>query len=138
MKGMGDVTHILTPLSLVIMGKEPLQWKALLGKVEEIVDIVAHNQQVVLSGQLYYLLATLLGGEGKRVYSEGGKELRWATCIRKAKGHGEEHRFTTGELYNAVIVIMNEHEQAIHVHQKIKQNYTIYLEAGMCQLGCGR
>ena len=76
MKGMGDVTHILTPLSLVIMGKEPLQWKALLGKVEEIVDIVAHNQQVVLSGQLYYLLATLLGGEGKRVCSERGKELR--------------------------------------------------------------
>ena len=76
MKGMGDETHILTPLSLVIMGKEPLQWKALLGKVEEIVDIVAHNQQVVLSGQLYYLLATFLGGEGKRVYSEGGKELR--------------------------------------------------------------
>lgn len=77
MKGMGDVTYILTPPSLVIMSKQPLQWKALLGKVEKIVDIIAHNQQVVLSGQIYYLLATLLrGGEGKMVYSERETELR--------------------------------------------------------------
>ena len=48
------------------MGKESLQWKALLRKVEEIVDIVTHYQQVVLSGQIYYLLAALLerGKEG--------------------------------------------------------------------------
>lgn len=76
MKEMGDVTYILTPPSLVIMSKEPLQWKALLGKVEEIIDIIAHNQQVVLSGQIYYLLATLLRGEGKMVYSERETELR--------------------------------------------------------------
>ena len=77
MKGMADVTYILTPPSLVIMSKQPLQWKAFLGKVEKIVDIITHNQQVVLSGQIYYLLATLLrGGEGKMVYSERKTELR--------------------------------------------------------------
>ena len=62
---MGDVTYF-NP-SLVIVGKESLQWKALLRKIEEIVDIVTHYQQVVLSGQIYYLFGTLLG-RGK----EGG------------------------------------------------------------------
>ena len=57
------------------MGKESLQWKALLRKIKEIVDIVTHYQQVVLSGQIYYLLGTLLG-RGKEGGSERAKERR--------------------------------------------------------------
>ena len=90
--------YVFFPHVLLIIGKESLQ----LGRgsifpweVEEIVDIIAHNHEVVLPGQIYYLLATLLGAHGGGgPEGEGGGRGRERRCRmgRKRGERGKEGR----------------------------------------------